>query len=67
MLFSYETFVFLPTEPEPFSRTTVEAWAAGCKLVVNRNIGALHWIENDPQALSTASERLWGIVSEVAG
>ena len=37
----YKRFVFLPTHPEPFGRAVVEAWAAGCELIVNRNVGAL--------------------------
>ena len=41
-----ERFVFLPTTVEPFGRAVVEAWAAGCELIVNRNVGALHWLEN---------------------
>ena len=41
----YERFVFLPTHTEPFGRAVVEAWAAGCELIVNRNVGALHWLE----------------------
>ena len=42
----YRRFVFLPTTVEPFGRAVVEAWAAGCELIVNRNVGALHWLEH---------------------
>lgn len=61
-LWGYETFVHLPQATEPFGRAVVEAWAAGCELVVNRNIGALHWIENEPEALETAAEDFWSVV-----
>jgi hypothetical protein len=45
-------FVFLPAGDESFSRTTVEAWAAGCELVVDKiKIGAMYWLQNEPQAL----------------
>ena len=52
-----ERFVFLPTHAEPFGRAVVEAWAAGCELIVNRNVGALHWLEH-PTALESAAARL---------
>ena len=53
----YERFVFLPTTVEPFGRAVVEAWAAGCELIVNRNVGALHWLEN-PDGLEHRGRRL---------
>ncbi len=58
----YETFVFLPRALEPFCRCVAEAWASGCKLVVNRNIGATWWIENDPEAMDSAREDFWEAV-----
>lgn len=61
-LLRYETFVFLPTDLEPFCRCVAEAWAAGCKLVVNRNIGAAHWISEKPEAMATAREDFWRVV-----
>lgn len=64
VLAAYERFVFLPTQVEPFARTVVEAWAAGCELIVNRNIGALHWIENEPAALETAAADFWKVVRD---
>lgn len=63
-LWSYETFVFLPTAIEPFGRTVVEAWAAGCEIVTNENVGAKHFIENDPEALDHAAEMFWGYICE---
>jgi hypothetical protein len=61
-LWQYERFVFLPFDPEPFCRSVVEAWAAGCRVVTNDLVGARHYIENDPEALETAAERFWDIV-----
>jgi len=61
-LHEYETFVFLPTAPEPFGRCVVEAWAAGLDLVVNSLVGARYWIEEKPEALRTASADFWGLV-----
>ncbi len=57
----YERFVFLPTHVEPFGRAVVEAWAAGCELIVNRNVGALHWLEH-PDALRSATTDFWRLV-----
>lgn len=62
-LWRYERFVHLPSAPEPFGRAVVEAWAAGLELVVNRQVGALHFIENDRDALRTASEDFWALVT----
>jgi glycosyltransferase involved in cell wall biosynthesis len=62
----YRRFVFLPTTVEPFGRAVAEAWAAGCELVVNRNVGALHWLEH-PAALETAGADFWQLVGEIAG
>lgn len=60
LLTRYESFVFLPDAPESYSRTTVEAWLAGCKLVVNENIGALHWIRNAPEVITgPIRENMW--------
>jgi len=61
----YRRFVFLPTSPEPFGRATVEAWAAGCELVVNRNVGALHWLER-PDALERAARDFWQMLGGLA-
>jgi glycosyltransferase involved in cell wall biosynthesis len=66
ILRQYRRFVFLPTTVEPFGRAVVEAWAAGCELVVNRNVGALHWIEQEPAALESAAADFWRLVGELA-
>lgn len=62
LLAGYERFLFLPTRLEPFARSVIEAWAAGCHLVVNRNVGALHYIEH-PEELREAPERFWKLVT----
>lgn len=62
ILARYETFVYLPSAIEPFCRTVAEAWAAGCKLVVNKLVGATHWIEERPEAIETAADDYWRIV-----
>jgi hypothetical protein len=61
-LWEYERFVFLPFEQEPYCRSVVEAWAAGCEVVTNDLIGARHWIANDPDALTTAADDFWQAV-----
>lgn len=52
-------FVFLPQRPGSFGRTVVEAWAAACRLVTNRNPGALWWIENRPEDLDRGAPLFW--------
>jgi glycosyltransferase involved in cell wall biosynthesis len=62
LLARYATFVFLPMVIEPFSRTVVEAWAAGCEIVTNGLVGARYWIEENPEAMDTAAEDFWAVV-----
>lgn len=62
VLWQYEAFVFLPLEHEPFCRTVAEAHAAGCKVITNNQVGALHYIKNDPKALETAATDFWEAV-----
>lgn len=62
VLASYERFLFLPSEIEPFGRAVVEAWAAGCELVINANVGARYWIEEAPEKIETAAKDFWSIV-----
>lgn len=63
LLASFERFVFLPTALEPFGRVVVEAWAAGCEIVTNRLVGARYWIEENPDAMETAAEDFWKLVT----
>lgn len=61
-------FVFLPSGVESFSRTTVEAWAAGCDLVIDESkIGALEWIDERPEDLEMdrAIFAFWEAIREV--
>lgn len=44
---------------EPFGRTTVEAWAAGCNLAVGEDTGAAYWIEERPHELERAADTFW--------
>jgi glycosyltransferase involved in cell wall biosynthesis len=61
-LAAYDTFVYLPTVIEPFGRVVAEAWAAGCRIVTNRLVGAKWWIEHKPDALETAADDFWDLV-----
>lgn len=63
LLARYERFVFLPTVLEPFGRLVYEAWSAGCQLETNRLVGALHWIEENPDAVATAADDFWSVVA----
>ena len=63
LLARYERFVYLPVQLEPFCRLVAEADAAGCEVVANRLVGALHWLEHDRDALETAAEDFWRIVT----
>ncbi len=38
-----------------------EAWAAGCELIVNRNVGALYWLDQ-PEAIESAGSDFWRLV-----
>lgn len=60
-LWQYRTFLFLPFELEPFSRTVAEAHFAGCEIVTNHLIGALHWLEQ-PEKIESAAEDFWTVV-----
>lgn len=62
VLGAYKTFVFLPFEIEPFCRSVVEAWAAGCNVITNNLIGARYWIDEAPEKLETAAEDFWKVV-----
>jgi hypothetical protein len=66
ILAGYEKFLFIPTEIDAFSRTAIEAWYAGCELIVNGNMGCLWWLRNDPAAIEQAGDRFWDAVKEVA-
>jgi glycosyltransferase involved in cell wall biosynthesis len=61
-------FVFFPGAVESYSRTTVEAWAAGCELLLDsEKIGAVEWLQEAPQAIEfeAAITAFWEIVMGV--
>jgi len=58
-LLSYATFVFLPRAIEPFCRCVAEAWASGCKVIANGNIGAAYWLTEAREGLDTAAADYW--------
>jgi hypothetical protein len=62
LLARYRTFVHLPSVLEPFGRAVVEAWAAGCRVVVKNYVGARHWIDEAPDKLESAGEDFWRVV-----
>jgi glycosyltransferase involved in cell wall biosynthesis len=63
LLAGYETFVFLPGAIEPFGRLVAEAWAAGCKIVTNNLVGARYWIDSRVDAIESAREDFWEVVT----
>lgn len=65
-LWGYTTFVFLPTEVEPFGRGVIEAWAAGCTVVTNQRVGAMFWVEH-PQGLESSAEAFWALALSEKG
>lgn len=64
LLARYRTFVYLPAALEPFCRVAVEAYAAGCEVVVNGLVGARYWIEDEKARpkLDTAAADFWKLV-----
>lgn len=67
LMAQYERFVFLPDAVEPYGRAAAEAWLAGCELIVNHNVGALWWIENEPEAVGDGAARFWREVGAALG
>ena len=65
VLASYERFLFLPNWYEPFGRAVVEAHFAGCELLLNDNIGAKWWIDNDPVSLLQGVAMFWQVLKQV--
>jgi hypothetical protein len=65
LLARYEKFLFLPTSVDSFSRTTVEAWYAGCALIVNGNVGGVYWMQNDPSAIEHGADLFWQAIERV--
>lgn len=65
LMATYEAFLHIPSWVEPFGRAVVEAMAAGCKLYINNNVGAMWWLQNDIDAVRDGAGRFWKIVEEV--
>jgi hypothetical protein len=62
VLWTYERFVFLPDEFEPFCRTVAEAFYAGCEIVTNGLVGARDWLTADAASLNESPERFWSLI-----
>jgi len=62
---SASIFHFTPIHIEPFARTVVEAWAAGCELVVSGRVGALEWIRDRPDEIGNGVEMFWNEIERV--
>lgn len=69
ILAAAETFLFLPSQPEPFGRIVAEAYLSGCELVCNERVGALSWgwetRDEWVEALAEAPGRFWAIMQDV--
>lgn len=59
VLSGYRRFVYLPPAPEPVGRAVLEAWAAGCELITNGNVGAAYWIRSRPRDVERGAEMFW--------
>lgn len=57
-LAKYKRFVFFPHEPDLYARTVVEAWAAGCELILQGDEKAF-WDWFDPEACKLAPMIFW--------
>lgn len=62
ILSAYRTFIHLPEALEPYGRAVAEAYLAGCEIVTNGNVGAVEWIENQPEALNRGADLFWEAV-----
>lgn len=58
LLGRYNSFIFQPYEPDLYSRTVVEAYAAGCDLILEGDEQAL-WDWLDLDACRTAASTFW--------
>jgi len=69
ILGSHKNYIAMPMWVEAFGRSVVEAWAAGCNLILGGRIGAQWWIENEPERLGYMNpiKEFWEAVEEVLG
>lgn len=64
ILACYSHLLFLPDLFETFGRIVAEAAAAGCRLIVNQNIGALWWYRYQPEMIGDGARRFWQLAGE---
>lgn len=57
--------IHLPAGLEAYGRVVVEAWAAGCELVTNENVGATWWLANRAQDVAHGNDIFWRKAKEV--
>jgi glycosyltransferase involved in cell wall biosynthesis len=62
LLADYSQFVFLPGSPDACPRTTIEAYMAGCELVINDYVGSKYWFTQQPNALTSATSDFWRVI-----
>jgi|GEM_PF-2236274 len=62
----FKRFLLLPRGVDSCGRTVLEAWAAGCELVVNERVGAMWWLRHRPDEVETGAKRFWDVVREIA-
>lgn len=60
LMAQYRRFVHLPSGIEAFSRTVIEAAAAGCEVATNTNVGAAYWAEHPD--LERGAQMFWSAV-----
>ena len=58
LLARYESFIFMPYDGDLYSRTVIEAWAAGCELILEGDLKAFYdWLDGDK--CQRAGEIFW--------
>ncbi len=68
---SYKYYIELPSTPQPYNRTIVEAKLSGCKVITNQLMGAASWpwfkesLEIIADELRKATTQFWNAVEEV--
>jgi glycosyltransferase involved in cell wall biosynthesis len=64
LLSKYKEFVFMPYDGDLYSRTVIEAWAAGCELILSGDRAAFDmWF--DPEQCKRGGEIFWERFQEV--
>lgn len=66
LLASYQTFIHLPTWPETFGRSVMEAKVAGCEMVIAANmIGAVEYFDRQEE-VEQSYVQFWDLVEQRA-